>query len=186
MPPFLNLPVLIARLLTWMNNEQPGVTVQNDRRTRLATAEDFMQTHDRRDVERSGHDGRVGGRTPGLRGKTQSHLAVQERGIRGGEIVGQNDAGGIQRINVGQLSPEEIMDDPPAHIEDIGGPLPQIRIFHLPQTLGVRVDHVLVDMFHTDFSQLQLFAHRRDDGAITRHQKVCLKNSCFLLPDGMS
>ena len=143
-----------------------------------------MQTDDGRNVERPGHDRRVGGSAPCLRGKPQSHLAVEKRGIRGGKIVGQNDAGSIERVDIGKFATQQIVDHPPTHIENIGGSLTEVGILYLPQTLGVGVDDMLVDMLDADFPHLHLLADRGDDGAVAGDQKVCLKDSRLLLPDG--
>ena len=144
-----------------------------------------MKPHHRGNIQGTGHDGRVRGGATHFRHKTQRHLPIQQSRVGGRQIVGQNNAWGIQGIQVRQLPSHEVVNHPPPHIENVGRPLPKIRILHFPHALGVGVDHMLVDVLHTDLAEFKLPANCSGNCAVRRHQKMGLKNLRRTIPQRM-
>ena len=96
--------------------------------------------------------------------------------------MGQNNARRVQRVEVRQLTSQQVVHHPPPHIQYIGRPFPKVRIFHLLHALGIGVNHMLINMLNAYFAELELAAHRRRDRAVRRHQKMRLKYLRLPLP----
>ena len=71
-----------------MNDEQTGITIENDRGARFTFFQRVMEPHHRGNIQGAGHDGRVRGGAAHFRHKTQRHLPIQQSRVGGRQIVG--------------------------------------------------------------------------------------------------
>ncbi len=177
------LAVFPKRLITRINNDQSVVTVEQDMIAGDQLVADIMQTHDRRNIQRPRHDGGMRGLAADIGGKPHHQRAVELRGVRGGQIMRDED---VRRGDAGEVTApfaHQIMDHAAGDIMDIQRPFPQVRVVDLAQGLRVTSGHRAEDMLDVVPVALEGAQHLVNEGAILHHQQMGVKNTRVLGAD---
>ena len=174
----LELTILEERLIGRVEREHASVAIQQRVFTVLNGVEQGAESDHRRDAHLPGHDGGVAGLAAGLGGKAQHMLPIQQCGHAGGEIVGHQNAGLGELLEVVPLArAREVVQHPTGHVAQIRGPLAEVGVIHRSQNRDVLFKHVVEGGLGTTEFGADLPKDLVEQGGVFQHQQVRLKES---------
>ena len=143
-PALLELAVFEERLVGGVERQHAAVPVEQGVFAVVHRLEQGPQSHHRRNPHLAGHDGRVAGLAAGLGGESEHMLAVQQGRDTRCEIMGHQDAGLGEVLELVLVDRSgQVIQHPTGQIPQIGGPLPQVGVIDRSQHGHVFLEDIM-------------------------------------------
>ena len=143
----------------------------------------IVQPHHGWDFQCARQQGSMGGGAAAIHDKPQDQIARQQHGFGGGQRIGDNHAGAVQRARCRIGNAEPVADDAARHILHVNGTFPQIFIREGGQLIGHLIGYRAYGGFGIARLRQNGFDGSFNELRIAEHHQVGIENSGFVAGD---
>ena len=133
--------VLLEGPFIGINDHKTTMAVHNDRIPGSNRLRKILEGHDGRDGQGAGHNRGMAGSPARIGGNAANVVAVKSCRLRRTQFPRDNDHFLAQMIDIFALVAQQVPQQSPLDVIDVGGPLADVGIFHVREMCGKLAKH---------------------------------------------
>ncbi len=178
------LAILKQRLVGGIDDDDAIEAVQQGILTCFQFLAGILQANYGRNAQGAGHDGGVGSLAADVRGETEHILAVHLRGLRGRQIVRDDDARLFEMAQVQFfVAAQKMIEHTPRHVAHVADALAQVFVIHPGKRGRVAFRDGVKSVFGVDLLRLDHAHGFINERRVFKHQQVRVKNTGMFRPE---
>src|ERR1041385_247977 len=176
-----DLAVFEERLVGRVNDDRAIIAIEQSVLAAFELAADVLQSYDCWNPQRARHDCGMRRLAANIDGETKDVPLVQLGGVRGSQIMADDDAGIFEMAQVDlRFEAEQIVQHTSRDVAHVVGSLAQVIVFDASESARVTLSHAVKCVLGINLVLLDHTQYFIQQGSILEDQKMGIKDAGFL------